>query len=83
MPRGYRIGHLSQHLDFRKANILDEVCEGLGERVEEERYRAEAALMGLGFEREDLARPAAEFSGGYQIRVRAGVRQNGFAPTMK
>jgi ATP-binding cassette subfamily F protein 3 len=68
-PKGYRIGHLSQHLVFRQANILDEVCVALGERAAEERYRAEAALMGLGFTREDLARPAGEFSGGFQIRV--------------
>jgi len=69
MPKGYRIGHLSQHLHFEQPTILDEVCTVLGERVEEERYRAEAALMGLGFSREELARPASSFSGGYQIRV--------------
>ncbi len=69
LPRGYRTGHLSQHLSFEEANILDEVTSVLGDRVAEEGYRAEAALMGLGFSREDLARPASEFSGGYQIRV--------------
>jgi ATP-binding cassette subfamily F protein 3 len=69
MPKGYTVGHLSQHLEFREASVLDEVCAGLGERVAEERYRAEAALMGLGFTRADLARPAREFSGGFQIRV--------------
>ena len=69
MPKGYRIGSLSQHLEFHEPSILDEVCKVLGDRVEEERYRAEAALMGLGFSRDDLARPAQEFSGGFQIRV--------------
>ncbi|MFT7462290.1 MAG: ATP-binding cassette subfamily F protein 3 [Pseudohongiellaceae bacterium] len=69
MPRGYTIGHLSQHLHFEKDNILDEVTSVLGERVAEEGYRAEAALMGLGFSVEDLTRPASEFSGGYQIRI--------------
>jgi len=69
MPSGYRVGCLSQHLVFHEANILDEVTSVLGDRVSTERYRAEAALMGLGFTRDDLARPASEFSGGYQIRV--------------
>ncbi len=69
MPRDYTIGHLSQHLHFEQANILDEVTAVLGDRVAEEGYRAEAALMGLGFSLEDLSRPASEFSGGYQIRI--------------
>jgi ATP-binding cassette subfamily F protein 3 len=69
LPRGYRIGHLSQHLQFDHATILDEVLAVLGDRVDEDGYRAESALMGLGFSREDLARPASEFSGGFQIRI--------------
>ncbi len=68
-PRDYRMGHLSQHLHFTEPTILDEVQTVLGDRVAEEGWRAEAALMGLGFTREDLARPAGEFSGGFQIRV--------------
>ncbi len=69
LPKGYRIGHLSQHLEFHEASILDEVLKVLGDRVSEEGYRAEAALMGLGFSKQELTRPASEFSGGYQIRV--------------
>ena len=69
MPKGYRVGHLSQHLHFDQPTILDDVCVGLGDRKLEERYRAEAALMGLGFSSADLSRPASEFSGGFQIRV--------------
>ncbi len=68
-PKGYCIGHLDQHLSFERPTILDEVLVGLGDRADAESYKAEAALMGLGFTREDLARPAGEFSGGYQIRV--------------
>ncbi|MCB9882163.1 MAG: ABC-F family ATP-binding cassette domain-containing protein [Planctomycetes bacterium] len=69
LPRDYRIGHLSQHLHFECPTILDEVCSVLSERVDAERYRAEAALMGLGFTTEDFTRAPAEFSGGYQVRV--------------
>ncbi|MCB9896845.1 MAG: ABC-F family ATP-binding cassette domain-containing protein [Planctomycetes bacterium] len=68
LPKQYRIGHLSQHLRFDEPTILDEVCKGLKHR-EHEAYRAEAALMGLGFTRDDLLRHAHHFSGGYQIRV--------------
>lgn len=35
----------------------------------EVRYRAEAALSGLGFSPEDNARPLTEFSGGWQMRA--------------
>ncbi len=69
MPKGYTVGHLSQHLEFKEASVLAEVQTVLGDRVAEESYRAEAALMGLGFSREDLDRPASDFSGGFQIRV--------------
>jgi len=69
VPRDYVIGHLSQQPSFERPTVLDEVLAGLGERSHEERYRAEAALMGLGLRREDLARPAVELSGGYGMRV--------------
>ena len=68
-PRGYRIGHLSQHLEFHEANILDEVCTVLGDRRDTDGWRAEAALMGLGFGLDELGLPASHFSGGFQIRV--------------
>lgn len=34
-----------------------------------QRARAEKVLLGLGFERSDMERPLAEFSGGWQMRV--------------
>lgn len=68
-PRGYRIGHLEQHLVFTEPTLIQETCLVLGDRVEELKYKAEAALMGLGFRREDFERPPGEFSGGYQIRI--------------
>jgi ATP-binding cassette subfamily F protein 3 len=70
-PRGYRIGHLSQHLAFTQDKILDEACLDLpvqeGDWVE--RHRAEEALMGLGFEVADFDRSPAELSGGFQVRL--------------
>lgn len=70
MPRGYRIGHLEQHLEFHKPTILDEALLGLPEDERLEVYRAEIILTGLGFSEQDMQRPASYFSGGYQIRVK-------------
>jgi ATP-binding cassette subfamily F protein 3 len=69
VPKAYRVGHLSQHLRFERSSILEEACRGLGASAEEQCHRAEAALMGLGFREQDLARPASAFSGGFQVRV--------------
>lgn len=70
-PKEYRIGHLSQHLTFTEANILDEVCLALPllDDCWKETYKAEAMLHGLGFSESDFTRPASEFSGGFQIRL--------------
>lgn len=70
-PKHYTIGHLSQHLQFEEDTVLKEACLGLpvqeGGWVEE--YRAEEALMGLGFTVADFDRPPSEFSGGFQVRL--------------
>jgi len=70
-PRDYSIGHVSQHLQFEADTVLKEACLGLpvqeGGWVEE--YKAEEALMGLGFKEADFHRPPGEFSGGYQVRL--------------
>lgn len=69
-PKGYRIGHLAQHLKFTEATVLDEACLGLPEaNREDEQYKAQIILSGLGFSYEDMLLPPAKFSGGFQIRV--------------
>jgi len=68
-PRGYRIGHLAQHLEFTEENILKEACLGLPEDERDQEYRGEIILGGLGFSEEDLLRPPSAFSGGFQIRI--------------
>ncbi|MEE9127034.1 MAG: ABC-F family ATP-binding cassette domain-containing protein, partial [Planctomycetota bacterium] len=70
-PKHYTVGHLSQHLAFEADTVLEEACLGLkvqdGGWVEE--YRAEEALMGLGFKVADFGRPPQELSGGFQVRL--------------
>ncbi len=50
-----RLTHLSERLDLLDAAHMD--------------AEIEKTLLGLGFEREDLARPTSEFSGGWRMRV--------------
>lgn len=69
IPKNYSIGHMDQHLQFQCTNIVDEVCLGLRPGEKHDRWQAEKILMGLGFHEEDFRRTAAEFSGGYQVRI--------------
>jgi len=69
VPKGYRIGHLEQHLHFTKPTVLEECSLGLPPGEEYETWRVEKILSGLGFSEEDMERDPSEFSGGYQIRM--------------
>jgi ATP-binding cassette subfamily F protein 3 len=69
ISKNYRIGHLEQHIHFTKPTVLDEACVGLSEGQEHDAWRAESILFGLGFTKEDMARPPQEFSGGFQVRM--------------
>ena len=70
-PNDYKIGHLSQHISFTKETVLKEACTGLPikEGGWNEAYRAEAALEGLGFSREDFNMDPKLLSGGLQVRL--------------
>ncbi len=68
-PKGYRIGHLEQHIHFSKPTVLEEGCLGLLPEEEYDHYKVEQILFGLGFTKEDLGRPPSEFSGGFQVRL--------------
>ena len=69
IPRNYRIGYVEQHLNFTSPTALQVACEGLSAEDIHEEYRAEEILFGLGFSKEDLARPPQELSGGFQVRL--------------
>ena len=68
-PQSYRIGYLSQHINFTKETVLEEACLGLPEEQIHDEWRVEKILMGLGFVEDDFLRDPLEFSGGYQIRI--------------
>jgi ATP-binding cassette subfamily F protein 3 len=71
IPNNYRVGYLSQHLQFSEDTVLKEACLGLPpvEDGRDESYKAEAVLMGLGFSMEDFSRQPRDLSGGFQVRL--------------
>lgn len=69
LPKGYKVGYLSQLLEFEKKTILEEVENSLSENQKGETWRAEKILSGLGFKKEDFSRHPKEFSSGYQVRI--------------
>jgi len=69
IPKNYRIGYLSQHINFTKPTVLEEGCCSLPEDQKDDDWRVKSVLSGLGFSEDDFDRDPAEFSGGYQIRL--------------
>ncbi|GBE40067.1 putative ABC transporter ATP-binding protein YheS [bacterium BMS3Bbin08] len=71
IPRGYKIGHLSQHISFSESTVLQEACLSLRDTEDGiyETYKAEIILMGLGFTTEDFSLDPLDLSGGYQVRL--------------
>ncbi len=69
IPRGYRIGHLEQHIHFTHATVLEEICSVLPQDREHEGWKGENILYGLGFSYEDLEKDPKQFSGGYQVKL--------------
>lgn len=69
IPRGYRIGHLSQHIDQRQETVRAEAALGLPEDQRDTPYEAERVLDGLGFDEAQLSLRPDALSGGYRLRL--------------
>jgi ATP-binding cassette subfamily F protein 3 len=71
IPKGYKIGHLSQHISFSGKTVLKEACLSLQDTEDgiDETYKAKIILMGLGFTLEDFSTDPMDLSGGYQVRL--------------
>ena len=69
IPRHYRIGYVTQHLDFKKDTVLEEGMRGLGPDSAGQHWQVEKVLFGLGFVASDMTRSPLEFSGGFQVRL--------------
>ncbi|MCB0344741.1 MAG: ABC-F family ATP-binding cassette domain-containing protein, partial [Bdellovibrionales bacterium] len=70
-PKDYRVGYLSQKLDFSAASVLEECSKTLKKNEDGwlETHRAEAILHGLGFSEHQFAMRPSELSGGFQVRL--------------
>ncbi|MEN6560726.1 MAG: ABC-F family ATP-binding cassette domain-containing protein [Acidobacteriota bacterium] len=68
-PRKYRIGYLEQRPRFSEATVLAEAAKALPHDAQNEVWRVEKILAGLGFGEADLEKKPAELSGGYQVRL--------------
>ncbi len=69
IPRGYKIGHLEQHIHFSHDTVLEEICSVLPEDREHEGWKGENILYGLGFVEADLHKDPKKFSGGFQVKL--------------
>ena len=69
IPKGYRIGYVSQNLEFKHGTVLEEAASALPETEKDHYWKAEKILDGLGFNRIQSQRHPQEFSGGYQVRL--------------
>jgi ATP-binding cassette subfamily F protein 3 len=69
IPKNYRIGYVSQRLEFSQDTILTEAITALPAADKNHHWKAEKILAGLGFSQADFQRPPRAFSGGYQVRL--------------
>lgn len=69
IPKHYRIGYVTQKLEFTADTVLEEGILGLGPDCEGEHWRVEKVLAGLGFSNDDMHQSPFAFSGGYQVRL--------------
>ena len=69
MPKGYRIGHVQQHIHFTETTVLAEGMRGLMPAEKDHHWKVEKILAGLGFSDGDMVRSPHDFSGGFQVRL--------------
>ncbi|MEW6670747.1 MAG: ABC-F family ATP-binding cassette domain-containing protein [Thermodesulfobacteriota bacterium] len=68
-PRNYHIGYVRQHIEFTEDTVLKEGSRGLPPAEQDQHWKVEKILAGLGFSNRDMQRHPAEFSGGFQVRL--------------
>ncbi|MDG2171625.1 MAG: ABC-F family ATP-binding cassette domain-containing protein [Gammaproteobacteria bacterium] len=69
IPKGYKIGHLEQHIKFSHDTVLEEVCSILTGDREYEGWKGESILTGLGFTYDEMMKNPNDFSGGFQVKI--------------
>ncbi|MFH2219723.1 MAG: ATP-binding cassette domain-containing protein [Pseudomonadota bacterium] len=69
VPRHYRIGYVRQQLEFTEHTVMEECAKALPAMEQDQYWKVEKILAGLGFSEHDLQRHPDEFSGGFQVRL--------------
>jgi ATP-binding cassette subfamily F protein 3 len=69
IPRGYRLGYLEQHIAFTKKTVLEEAATALPADAQEDIFKVEKILFGLGFDDRLIELDPKLLSGGYQVRL--------------
>lgn len=69
LPKNYTVGYLKQHLNFSEPTVLQEACLGLRPHEQDQIWKAEKILSGLGFSEDEMYKSPLEFSGGFQVRL--------------
>jgi hypothetical protein len=77
MPKGYRIGHVEQHIRFTEDTVLAEGMKGTDAAEKDHHWKVEKILAGLGFSDGDMcespARLFRRFPGAAQPGQGAGL----------
>ena len=69
IPLDYKIGYLTQKINFSKDSVIEECMQGLIDQEKDHYWKAEKILAGLGFSNNDIKKNPQEFSGGFQVRL--------------
>jgi ATP-binding cassette subfamily F protein 3 len=69
IPKNYRIAYVKQQLEFAAATALEEGLRALPPQEQDQAWKVEKVLVGLGFSEEDFHRHPSQFSGGLQVRL--------------
>jgi len=69
VPKNYRLGYVTQNIDFKAQTVLAEGMRGLAPDASGAHWQVEKILFGLGFTASDMQRSPLAFSGGYQVRL--------------
>ena len=69
VPKNYCLGYVRQEIAFAEDTVLKEAMRGLPISENDQTWKAEKVLFGLGFCEKDLNRRPDEFSGGFQVRL--------------
>lgn len=66
VPKGYRIGHVRQKLNFTQDTVLAEGMQGLLAAEKDHHWKVEKILAGLGFSNAEMQRPPSLFPEGFR-----------------